>query len=879
MKKSLLSLLFILVFSILALSACNGVYNDSPTPPPAEDETTEGLEFILKEDGTYAVAVGTLLEEEVIEIPAEYNGKRVTEIAERGFQQTAVKRIVIPDGLKTVGASAFRGCENLTRINLPDTVETVGSHAFYNCKSLATASLSNQLKTLGAFAFYNCKVLGAVSLPEGLEAIGENAFFNCTALTSITVPDSVTSIGVSVFKGCENLTSLSVPFIGNGRSSATTSFLSYFFGGTSAADNKYDVPEKLVTVAVTDCTLLGASAFKDCARIKALSLPETLTSVGAGAFEGCVGIETVIVSDLGRWCGVDFASADANPLAAGATLYQGNAVVTMLTVPETVSAIKPYAFYNCKSINSLIVKNGATSIGASAFEGCENIHSVIIAETVSRIGASAFKGCAQMESLTVPFVGAELDGSINTHLSYIFGGRDRDDNELFVPATLQYVTVTKSTVIGYAAFYGCKNIHNITLPDSLLTIESAAFSACISLTSIYLPETLTYIGDSAFSYCSALLRADIPDRVMTMGKFCFYACTSLGSVTIGKSLTAVDNNAFHGCSLLYSVTFAEDSALKTIGDRAFLDCAKLSGIVIPNGVTLIDSYAFAGCSSITSIVFPDSVTTIKDAAFHSCSSLSSVTIGKGLRTMDLEVFIGTPVVFNQYENCNYLGNTENPYIVLVSCARRAYQYNVHADTKTIAAGAFDSSFARTISLPEGLERIGYGAFKSCRFLQSITIPSTVLALQDMTFDNCQYLTSVTLPETLTYIGRFAFRDCFSLATITIPNRVEVIEGGAFANCAALETFVLGAGIKEIKQEVFADAGVATINPDGTEGARSINVYYKGTAAGFALVNVGEANNEAFLNGSHYFYSETEPTSAGNYWHYGADGEVVVWGAE
>ena len=173
MKKRLLSLLFVFALSIFALISCGG---ENPPPENPEPDPT-GLEFTLKEDGSYAVSVGTLSDAEDIEIPAEYNGKRVTEIAEHGFRDIAAKSITIPANVKVIGASAFRGCQNLTKIELPTMLESIGAHAFYNCKSLSSVLMNARLKSIGAYAFYGCNQISAVSFPTRLSEIGEGAFF------------------------------------------------------------------------------------------------------------------------------------------------------------------------------------------------------------------------------------------------------------------------------------------------------------------------------------------------------------------------------------------------------------------------------------------------------------------------------------------------------------------------------------------------------------------------------------------------------------------------------------------------------------------------------------------------------------------------------
>ncbi|MEE0888933.1 MAG: leucine-rich repeat domain-containing protein [Bacteroidales bacterium] len=159
-------------------------------------------------------------------------------------------------------------------------------------------------------------------------------------------------------------------------------------------------------------------------------------------------------------------------------------------------------------------------------------------------------------------------------------------------------------------------------------------NATSAITTANIPSTVTYqettydvtaIGDSAFYDCRSLTTVTIPNSVTYIGDRAFKSCSSLTSVTIGNSVTSIGGAAFSGCSSLTSVTIG--NSVTSIGDDAFNSCSSLTSVTIPNSITSIGYYAFAFCSALTSVTIPNSVvTSIGDRAFYGCSSLTSMTI-------------------------------------------------------------------------------------------------------------------------------------------------------------------------------------------------------------------------------------------------------------
>ncbi|MCI6039301.1 MAG: leucine-rich repeat protein [Clostridiales bacterium] len=208
-------------------------------------------------------------------------------------------------------------------------------------------------------------------------------------------------------------------------------------------------------------------------------------------------------------------------------------------------------------------------------------------------------------------------------------------SKLEVPGELDGYPVT---TIGDSAFWGCKSLTDITLPDSVTTIGDAAFWGCKSLTDITLPDSVTTIGDSAFWGCEGLTSITLPDNMISIGVNPFSSCGKLQSITVSPdhpNLAMIDNVLFDKMEKkLIGYPAGRDAAnyeipqgITSIGDAAFAGCDSLTDITIPDSVTTIGDSAFGLCDSLTSITLPDSVTSIGDSAFYGCNSLI-LTVGR-----------------------------------------------------------------------------------------------------------------------------------------------------------------------------------------------------------------------------------------------------------
>ena len=192
-----------------------------------------------------------------------------------------------------------------------------------------------------------------------------------------------------------------------------------------------------------------------------------------------------------------------------------------MAIPDSVTSIGEYAFYNCKSLTSVAIPDSVTSIGEYAFYNCRSLTSVTIPDSVTSIGDDAFSNCKSLTSVTIP---------------------------------------DSVTSIGDFAFSYCESLTSVTIPDSVTSIGDNTFDGCTSLTSVTIPNSVTSIGKEAFSNCKSLTSVTIPGSVTRIGVGAFASCISLTSVTIPDSVTSINNGAFYDCTSLTDVYYAGSEA-------------------------------------------------------------------------------------------------------------------------------------------------------------------------------------------------------------------------------------------------------------------------------------------------------------------------------
>ena len=469
-------------------------------------------------------------------------------------------------------------------------------------------------------------------------------------------------------------------------------------------------------------------AFTGCYLIESITIPNSVTTIGEKAFYDCsYSLESINVSNENTEY---YSSDNCNAIIETKT----NTLILgckNTNIPNSVTSIGDYAFYNCSHIESITIPNSVTNIGDLAFYNCRSLKSIIIPESVTSIGDKALRGCNSLESIVIP---------------------------------------NSVTSIGDGAFEFCSSLKSVTIGNSVTNIGNSAFSSCSSLKSVTIGNSVTNIGDYAFYNCRSLKSIIIPESVTSIGDKALRGCNSLESIIIANRNTKYDsrdncnaiietktNTLILGCkntNIPNSVT--------SIGDSAFAHCSSLESIVIPNSVTSIGDYAFCECNSLECVTIGNSVTSIGNGAFEFCSSLECVTIGNSVTSIgDYAFFV-----------CNALESITIPESV-TSIGNGAFEFCSSLESivipnsvTSIGGNAFSMCGLTSIIIAEGVTNIGGGAFHYCDRLKSIVIPNSVTNIGNSAFSSCSSLKSVTIGNSVTNIGDYAFYGCDRLESVT-----------------------------------------------------------------------------------------------------------------
>lgn len=379
--------------------------------------------------------------------------------------------------------------------------------------------------------------------------------------------------------------------------------------------------------------------------------------------------------------------------------------------------------------------------------------------------------------------------------------------EMMYSSGLLYTLSSDETYYIVSGIGTCTDTH-IIIPDSyqglpVKEIGENSFKNVTQITAVTIPEKITSIGNSAFYDCTNIEEIHFNAVEMNNLKSGNHVFVNAGkdgggiTVTIGNNVTKIPSYLFYPvyqqstyAPMITSVEFEENSSCNSIENFAFAYAPYLSSISIPEGITSIGSYAFSNCSNLTEAIIPTSITSIDYYSFSSCENL----------------------VYNEYENAYYLGNSLNPFLVLVKAINTdIINCNIYNKTKIICHSAFwNCSKLESIIIPENIEKIENTTFCNCTNLSSVIIANSVKSIGSSAFSNCTNLTTVNIPDSVASIGENSFKNCTNLRSITIGNSITAIGKSAFANCTLVEEIYFNAvamnDFNQYSYDIFTNIG-------------------------------------------------------------------------
>ncbi|MEE1438828.1 MAG: leucine-rich repeat protein [Lachnospiraceae bacterium] len=776
----------------------------------------------------------------------------------------------------TIGASAFAGCQNLTKLTLGEGVTGLGDSALKDTR-LEEITIPSTFETGTAknspFTSGENSTLKKVTFADGIQVIPQYFLNNITTLTKIEIPASVQKIGDHAFADCSNLTA--VTFKEQADSKLTTIDTSAFEGCSLMKLSK--LPEGLTTI--------NASAFKDCKKISLTDLPTGLITIGNAAFENCTmlrigklpAITALGMAAFKNCVKLPFLSVDTSNLAEiNATAFEGCTGLSSVQInggEKKQTTIADGAFATCNSLKWLDIENVKSigknafaklpfsaleinqvdTIGESAFASCDKLENPVI-QNVKTIGASAFAGSgAQTDDNKV------LLDSIQNVGSRAFEGCQFTSADI---RDLEKVTTytDPETKIEYSPF-AKSSIKKVEFSDETKnTVCTKAFKNVTSLQSVELAYCFTYgnistIDASAFEGCVNLTDINLSDKLTTINGLAFYN-TGLTEITVPASLTKITTASAAGKNVgpfaggvLRKVTFA-DGVTKSL-QGMFMGTTSLEEVVLPKSLKTIDQNAFKDCSSLKKLSVGksggenvlDTVETINAGAFNGCSSLETLTL-KNVAKIDSSDTNRTFGGCTSLKKVSVTGvtTTDNTGKTTLSTTigTSAFKDNkalkeINLDTiKTVSQEAFrgcgvadDGTDPATLTL-NNVNAIGSLAFYGCGF-KAVQIPRQLTSVATGKIDGVEYgpfaggkLETVSFGTLINTIPDNLCMNTTSLQKIELQSvkaSLRTIGKNAFKGCTSVEEVTIPKGILTVSNSAFEGCSGLT---DVTIAAKTIN---------------------------------------------------------
>ena len=527
----------------------------------------------------------------------------------------SIKKVVISEGITSVGTYAFTGYENLTSVTLPNTLDSI-CYSSFSSTAITTLTLPSNLHYIESSAFSSCRMLRTFTLSNALEEIPYSMCTNCTSLQQIVIPNNTKTIGRDAFSGCTALANVT---LGTG---IRTIHMDAFYNTALELDSKnwknniFYVDKACIrggdgfsgAATIKDGTVLIAEDAFSSMSITSVTLPNSLVYINENAFRLCSSLSSVTF-------GSSLLEIDDNAFE--------NSVITQLQLPDALTRIGAFAFSGCQKIVSVSFGSGLQTIEDNAFYNCKRLTSVVIPDNVTTIKDDAFEGCQVLTDITIGKAVVDMD---------IW--------DAFDPRYVKNLTFNAKHVIdrdgGYAILYaGLPNLESVTFGNEVEFIPEQFCHKAVKLKTVTFPSSLKEIDDLAFDGCKSLKKIVIPNKVTKIGCYSFSDCDSLTSVTIGKAIKTICNTAFESSpvkTLVWNAKQAND------GPTNLYTFDLLTKITFGNSVEYIPAHLCDGAENLPSVSFPASVKEIGASAFAICTSLKKVTIPKNITKLNSYAF-------------------------------------------------------------------------------------------------------------------------------------------------------------------------------------------------------------------------------------------------
>lgn len=681
---------------------------------------------------------------------------------------TIVDGVEVPATCTTDGLTAGRHCKNCDYIEVQPTVIPAKGH-----KEVDDAAVPATCTEDGKTAGKHCETCGAVTVqPTVIPAKGHSLTHNEAAAADCVHEGnkeywrcSACSKNFDSAQGENELLSVTVP------------------------KKVHNYTEKYI------CTLCGSGTATAGLLYKYNSDTDTYTVTGIGSASGDIVIPHYYDGKLVTEIGNDAFHACGE--------YFGGTKFTSVVLPDSVVRIGNQGFCECTDLKSITFGKGLSEIGFNAFGFDLSLEEIKVAEgnTVYRsagnclietAGKKIILGCGKS---VIP-----TDGSVNTIGERAFSNAKFTGN-FVIPANItsiedlafssctgmKAITLPEGVSMGEYVF-SSNDLKEITVPENVKAISRATLADSYGLERVYYYGTKTkwdeltggYTTTEYDVYCMGGLQYSLNETTDTFTVIGIGEAS--GNIAIptyheGKLVTAIGDDAFHGCSGYWGggnlTKLVVPGNVVSIGNQAICECTDLESVIICEGVTNLGYNLFGACTNLKTVSVPDSLITVEGMLFGSCSALQ----------------------YNEYDGGLYIGNENNPYVMLVSVKDKDItSFKVHKETKILCEAFQDCGELVSVTFPEHLTSIGAYAFYNCKKLTGLTIPDGVKMIGSNAFEYCSSLTGeLAIPKSVKTVRNDAFVGCSGFTSLVIPDNVTSIGYAAFNSCIGLTSIEVQTG--------------------------------------------------------------------------------------
>ncbi|MCR4661914.1 MAG: leucine-rich repeat protein [Clostridia bacterium] len=728
----------------------------------------------------------------VVEFGDEHTEYPVQRIGNKAFAYNYdITRIDLGNSIKEIGSKAFSNCLNLGEVVFGRGIVNIKSYAFQECVNLTTVTFVDHncfLEKIEMCAFQDCINLETITLPRYIQVIENSAFNNCINLSNISFGNSIEEIGVNAFYNCRSLISLDLP------SSIRKIEKQAFYN-----DDKliYVILRSLSVPTIDKDTFAGTvTGFKIF-----------VANEVQGDYKSNITWRNYIsqIIPLENICNaVGYEKYVLEKITNGYRLvsYIGGDTDVNVTIhsniSEEINLIEIGEYSIGQFVETLVIGEGVTSIAQRAFVNASRLEEITLASTIKTIGAYAFENLQSLETVNI----------VNT-----------ESNK------------SQLTTINEKAFYECRSLREIILPESLLQIGNYAFASEseMALEKVVFKHKKSY--KERQDNVEVLVNTDA--SIKSIGLFAFYNCRNVKNMLIYADVESIKEGAFKNCSNLQTLILDSTNVyaqLDNNSNETFSGCNRLF-VIVHN--TMLAQYT------------KDWANTVSKTEKSKLTS-AELIIGDGLtgyyayqvmsennRTVMALAYLGTPILDGNYNYPqNFIKAIENdlivyeneitvPELIEITNNNNTNSYFVTRigaaanGSTNIPNGQFIGRETTKVTISPRITEIGEDAFRDCYSLQEVVFTdrdSTGLVISNYAFYGCTDLEKMIIPNTVTEIKDYSFAYCTSLTGLdskfviqeSISNSQNLIIGkNTFYYCTGLQELYLPRQVASIGQYAFS----------------------------------------------------------------------------